>query len=255
MLHGEPSWSYLYRKMIPILVAAGHRARRARSRRLRPLRQARASATTTPTSATSTGCAAVLEALDLRDITLVGQDWGGLIGLRLVAEHPDRFARVVAANTFLPTGDTRPRRGVPRLAEVLAGGRRSSTSARIVQGGCTTSCRPRSSPPTTRRSPTNATRRARGSSRCWCRRRPTTRRRRRTARRGRSLRQLDEAVPYRLQRRGPDHARRRRVLQATIPGAKGQPHTTIAGGGHFLQEDKGEELARVVVDFVQSTPR
>ena len=49
---------------------------------------------------------AVIEALDLRDITLVCQDWGGLIGLRLVAEEPDRFARLVAANTFLPTGDS-----------------------------------------------------------------------------------------------------------------------------------------------------
>src|SRR5258708_10094193 len=52
--------------------------------------------------------AALFDALDLHDITLVCQDWGGLIGLRLVGEHPDRFARVVAANTFLPTGDTPP---------------------------------------------------------------------------------------------------------------------------------------------------
>src|SRR2546423_11852655 len=52
--------------------------------------------------------AALLDRLGLADITMVGQDWGGLIGLRLVAEHPDRFARVVAANTFLPTGDNDP---------------------------------------------------------------------------------------------------------------------------------------------------
>jgi len=51
--------------------------------------------------------AALFDQLDLRDLTLVGQDWGGLIGLRLVAENPDRFARVVAANTGLPTGDRR----------------------------------------------------------------------------------------------------------------------------------------------------
>src|SRR4029077_8666703 len=49
--------------------------------------------------------ALAFDVLDLRGVTLVGQDWGGLIGLRLVAETPDRFARVVAANTGLPTGD------------------------------------------------------------------------------------------------------------------------------------------------------
>ena len=47
----------------------------------------------------------LLRQLNLTDITLVCQDWGGLIGLRLVADHPDRFAAVVAANTGLPTGD------------------------------------------------------------------------------------------------------------------------------------------------------
>src|SRR5439155_14334312 len=49
--------------------------------------------------------AALFNELDLRDVTLLGQDWGGLIGLRLVAENPDRFARVVAANTGLPDGN------------------------------------------------------------------------------------------------------------------------------------------------------
>ena len=68
--------------------------------------------------------AALFDELDLSDVTLVGQDWGGLIGLRLVAEHPDRFRRVVAANTGLPTGDTRHGRGLPGLAEVLPGGAR-----------------------------------------------------------------------------------------------------------------------------------
>ena len=64
---------------------------------------------------------ATVEALDLRDITLVCQDWGGLIGLRLVAKMPGRFARVVAANTFLPTGDRDPGEAFHRLEAVLAG--------------------------------------------------------------------------------------------------------------------------------------
>ena len=105
LLHGEPSWSFLYRSMIPVLTAAGLRvvapdlvgfgrsdkpadlADYSYARHVEWMRQA------------------LFDGLGLTDLTLVGQDWGGLIGLRLVAEHPDRFSRVVVANTFLPTGD------------------------------------------------------------------------------------------------------------------------------------------------------
>jgi haloalkane dehalogenase len=80
----------------------------------------------------------VFDHLDLRDVTLVGQDWGGLIGLRLVAENPDRFARVVAANTGLPTGDFdmpeiwwQFRRAVP--GRVLQGGAARDADARADQ--------------------------------------------------------------------------------------------------------------------------
>ena len=106
MLHGEPTWSFLYRRMIPILVAAGHRVicpdlvgfgrsdkptRREDHTYARHVEWMRALA---------------FDVLDLRRVTFVGQDWGGLIGLRLAAEHPDRFSRIVVANTGLPTGDT-----------------------------------------------------------------------------------------------------------------------------------------------------
>ncbi|MGB8386801.1 haloalkane dehalogenase, partial [Mycobacterium sp.] len=105
MLHGEPSWSYLYRKMIPILVAAGHRVicpdlvgfgrsdkptRREDHSYARHVEWMRALA---------------FDVLDLHNVTLVGQDWGGLIGLRLAAEHPERFSRLVVANTGLPNGE------------------------------------------------------------------------------------------------------------------------------------------------------
>ena len=108
LLHGEPSWSYLYRNMIPVLVDAGlrvvapdlvgfGRSDKPTPRRrvhLRPPRRM--------------GAPLLFDQLDLSAVNLVCQDWGGLIGLRLVGEHPDRFARVVAANTFLPTGDAAP---------------------------------------------------------------------------------------------------------------------------------------------------
>src|ERR1043165_1277482 len=105
LLAGEPSWSFLYRKVIPVLAGAGLRALAAglvgfgRSDK--------------PAEVGDHSFARHVEwirglafdHLDLRGLTIVGQDWGGLIGLRLVAENPGRFARVVAANTGLPTGD------------------------------------------------------------------------------------------------------------------------------------------------------
>src|SRR5438045_5614641 len=104
-MHGEPTWSYLYRTVIPVLTGAGLRA-------VAPDlvgfgRSDKPSEVSDHSYARHVEWmrAFAFDALDLRDVTLVGQDWGGLIGLRLVAEHPSRFARVVAANTGLPTGD------------------------------------------------------------------------------------------------------------------------------------------------------
>src|SRR5437763_12809503 len=106
LLHGEPSWCFLYRKMIPTLVAAGLRCIAPDligfGRSDKPTDRA----DYTYARHVEWMRAAVFDALDLHDVTLVCQDWGGLIGLRLVAEHTDRFARVVAANTLLPPGDT-----------------------------------------------------------------------------------------------------------------------------------------------------
>jgi haloalkane dehalogenase len=108
MLHGEPSWSFLYRKMIPVLTAAGLRC-------IAPdlVGFGRSDKPTERSDYTYARHvewmrAALFDALDLRAVNLVCQDWGGLIGLRLVGEHPDRFARVTAANTFLPTGEQPP---------------------------------------------------------------------------------------------------------------------------------------------------
>jgi haloalkane dehalogenase len=136
LLHGEPSWSYLYRTMIPVLTAAGHRAVASDlvgfGRSDKPVQRGDYTY-----QRHVDWMRAAVEALDLRDITLVGQDWGGLIGLRLVAEMPDRFARVVAANTFLPTGDQDPgpafhrwRRYSQETPHFHGGG--------IVKGGCVT---------------------------------------------------------------------------------------------------------------------
>ena len=196
----------------------------------------------------------LFDRLDLRDVTLVGQDWGGLIGLRLVGEHPDRFARVVAANTFLPTGDTNP-------GEAFFAWQRFSQEVEVFPTGGhrqrrlrQPTWRPRSGRPTTRPFPDESYKagaRAVPHARAVAARRPGPRRQRgRLGGPGR----LRPPLPVRLQRQRPHHRGADRTLKERIAGAQGQPHTTIAGGGHFLQEDWGEELAQVVVDFVASTP-
>lgn len=100
-LHGQPSWSYLYRKMIPIFVAAGHRVIAPDFIGFGKSDKPTAQANYTYANHVA-WLKALIEGIDLSDITLVCQDWGGLIGLRTAAENPDRFARIVAANTGLP---------------------------------------------------------------------------------------------------------------------------------------------------------
>ncbi|MFP8874250.1 MAG: haloalkane dehalogenase, partial [Myxococcota bacterium] len=118
MLHGEPSWSYLYRSMIPVAVAAGRRVIAPDligfGKSSKPIRLA--------DYTYDRHCDWVqsfIEGLDLREITLVGQDWGSLIGLRLAAELEDRFAAVVIGNGGLPGGEGRSA-GRPGLFNALA---------------------------------------------------------------------------------------------------------------------------------------
>ena len=105
LLHGEPSWSFLYRHVVRVLTESGIRCvvpdLVGFGRSDKPVHQADYSYARLVEWTREL----VFDHLDLREVTLVGQDWGGLIGLRLVAENPDRFAGVVAANTGLPTGD------------------------------------------------------------------------------------------------------------------------------------------------------
>ncbi len=100
-LHGQPTWSYLYRKMIPIFAAARHRVLAPDlvgfGRSDKPVRQE------DYTYARHVAwLGAWIDALDLRDVTLLAQDWGGLVGLRALSERPERFARIAIANTGLP---------------------------------------------------------------------------------------------------------------------------------------------------------
>jgi haloalkane dehalogenase len=195
-----------------------------------------------------------VDAIGLSGITLVGQDWGGLIGLRLVAEHPECFARVVAANTFLPTGDGAP-------SDAFLNWRKYSQETpdfrvgRIVFGGCahpladdvvaaydapfpddTSKAGARQFPVLVPISPDDPA--AEANRRAW-----------------EVLSTFDKPFLTAFSDKDAITAGGDRGLQSRVPGCAGQPHTTITDAGHFLQEDKGEELAQVIVDFVRATPR
>ncbi len=248
LLHGEPSWSYLYRVVIRDLVAAGRRVvapdligfgqsdkptdRRdyTYARHVEWMRQL------------------LFDRLDLTDVTVFGQDWGSLIGLRLVAEHPERVARVAIGNGGLPTGDE-------RVPEAFTAWREFSQSAptlpigHIVAGGCQRTLAPEEVAAYDAPFPDESYKEG--------------------------AREFPRLVPI-----GPDdpahdaNVRAWAVLSAwtkpflccfsdgdaitrgadrrfieLVPGTAGQPHTTIEGAGHFLQEDRGPELARVLVSF------
>jgi haloalkane dehalogenase len=248
LLHGEPSWSYLYRTMIPVFVAAGHRVVAPDlvgfGRSDKPA--ARGDYTYQRHVDWVTG---FLDALGLRDITLVCQDWGGLIGLRVAAEQPARFARVVAANTALPTGDE-------RMSEAFFAWREFSqtsptfTISSVVRSGCARPLAPdalagydapfpderyksgaRQFPmlvPTSPDDPASAPNRA-----AWA-----------------ALSRWTKPFLTAFSDGDPITRHVDRAMRERIPGCAGQPHATIAGAGHFLQEDKGDELAAVVVAWM-----
>jgi len=248
MLHGEPSWSYLYRKMIPILVAAGHRVicpdlvgfgrsdkptRREDHSYARHVEWMRALA---------------FDVLDLHDVTLVGQDWGGLIGLRLAAEHPERFARLVVANTGLPNGEQ-------PMAEVWWRFRKAiQTTPKLeigwfVQSGCRQQMSdearagydapfpddeycagPRAMPGLVPTSPDDPAAAANKSAWAKLSVSPTP-----------MLVAFSDSDPI----TGPMAA----IFAREMRGAQGIDHPVVRGAGHFLQEDAGEELANHIVEF------
>lgn len=248
MLHGEPSWSYLYRKMIPPFAAAGYRALAPDligfGRSDKPVRRADYSY-----QAHVDWVGDWIEALDLRDITLVCQDWGSLIGLRLAVEMDARFARVVVANGFLPTA----RHAMPAAFRLWQNFARFSPwfpIGRIVDSGCRETLSPEVRAAYDAPFPSA---KYKAGARQFPRLVPT--------------REDDPAVPAnrtawdawgRWQKpfltlfasgdpitRGAD-----RVLQSHIPGAAGQPHDIVRKAGHFIQEDRGEELAQRIIDWL-----
>ncbi len=251
MLHGEPTWSFLYRKMIPPVTEAGNRV-------IAPDligfgRSDKPASTDTHTYAFHVAAIkSLIEELDLRNITLVGQDWGSLIGLRVAAENPGRFARILIANGALPTGAGGPGPGfsnwlanVNRMNE--AGdmpvgnivGRNQGVDIVAAYDAPFPDPRYKAGPlvmpllvPIQAEQPGAAENRA-----AW-----------------EVFSNWQKPFLTAFSDGDPVTAGGHRVFQERIPGARGQNHTTIEGAGHFLQETKGEELAEVVIQFIEDNP-
>ncbi len=252
LMHGEPTWCFLYRHVIPTLVDAGHRVVApdlvGMGRSDKPTEQS----DHTYARHVEWMRQALFDRLDLRDITYFGQDWGALIGLRLVAADPDRCARVAIGNGGLPTGHG------PASEAFLAWQRYSQETehfpvGRIIDGGCTTALPPdvvaaydapfpddshkaavRIFPtlvPTSSDDPATPDQEA-----AW-----------------RVLEAFDKPFLLCFSDSDPITRGGDAPFLAKVPGARGQAHTTIEGGGHFLQEDRGPELAGVLADFIAAT--
>lgn len=247
LLHGEPSWSYLYRKMIGPLADAGFRVLApdligfGRSDKL-----AEQSAYTYQRHVD--WVETWLLDLDLRKITLFAQDWGGLIGLRLVGIHPDRFHRVVASNTGLPDGEHQPTEEFMKWRE-FASNAPHFPIGKIMQNSTVTElpddviaayeapfpddsymAAARIFPSLVPISPDDPA--VPGNRGAWEVLRGWTRP---------FLTAFSDSDPI---TRGGE-----RPFQKLIPGARGRRHVTIEGAGHFVQEDKGEELAELLIRF------
>lgn len=249
LMHGEPTWSYLYRKMIPVFMQAGVRVIAPDlvgfGRSDKPAK--RADYTYHHHVQWMT---AWMEANELQGVTLFCQDWGSLVGLRMVAELPDRFDRIVLANGGLPTGET-PLPWAFKLWRAFSMFSPWFPIGRIVNAGCVTSLSPQevaaydapfpsakfrvaarvfpSLVPATPQDPEFE-----HNQRAWA-----------------LFRNWHKPFLTLFSDRDPITRGGYKVWQADVPGAQGQPHQKTRGAGHFLQEDQGEWLAHAVLKFMR----
>lgn len=252
LLHGEPSWSYLYRKMIPVITAAGLRAVAPDLVGFGRSDKPAAREDYTYQRHVDWVRELVVGHLGLTGATLVGQDWGGLIGLRLVAEHPDRFDRVVAANTFLPTGDRDP--GPAFLAwQRFSQETPEFPVGRIVRAGCVTDLPDEVVAAYDAPFPDEAYKAGARQFPVLVPTRPDDPAAAPNRRAWEVLARWEKPFLCAFSDGDPITRGADAVFRKLVPGTAGQPHVTTEGAGHFLQEDKGEELARVVVAFIEAT--
>ncbi len=260
MLHGEPTWSYLYRKMVPPIVEAGYRTivpdLIGFGRSDKP-----AEVSTHSYAFHVENISAFVAAKSLSNITLVCQDWGSLIGLRVAAENPQCFARIVLANGGLPTGDDGASEAFmkwraaaekmqaagfmpigklisrdpanpdsePKFGEeIIAANDAPFPNGKYMAG-------PLAMPLLVPISPENPA--AVANRAAWD-----------------VLKQWQKPFLTAFSDGDPITAGGEKVFQKLVPGARSQAHVTISGGYHFLQEDKGAEFAAEVIKFMRDNP-
>ena len=246
LMHGEPSWSYLYRHIIPRL-SGKHRVLApdligfGRSDKL-------ADKADYSYEKHVAWMSDWLVGLDLKNITLFCQDWGGLIGLRLVAAFPERFARVIVANTGLPTGSgmsegfsrwleiSQAMPSFPAGAFVNMGSGRTLSDEEIAAYDApypdeSYKVMARIFPTFVPITPEHAS--VAENKAAWT-----------------VLEAFDKPFLTAFSDADPVTRGGERAFQERVPGAKGQAHVTIEGGGHFLQEDKPAEIADLIEKFI-----
>ncbi len=249
LLHGEPTWSFLYRKVVPVLLEAGLRVVAPDlvgfGRSDKPTQEA----DYTYARHVEWMRDALFDQLGLTDVVLFGQDWGGLVGLRLVAENPERFRAVCASNTGLPDG-TRSMGETWQRFKAFVQATPDLPIGFLVTSGCADGlpddvaaayeapfpdasykAGARVFPlliPQTLDDPATPAQDA-----AWA-----------------VLEAFDKPFLCAFSDSDPITGGGDRVLLARIPGTKGQPHTTIAGGGHFVQEDRGEQVGAVLATWI-----
>lgn len=269
MVHGEPTWSYLYRKLVPVFVAAGLRAIAVDL-----IGFGRSDKPTKPSHYSFANHIAWLRdlvvGLDLRGITAIGQDWGGPIGLGVLAREPDRFARVVAANTILHTAE-------PALAGRLAwaahasGEHDSTVNAALLDWMHTThrlvdfDASPSVAGATVRGVAPDVLRAYdapfpsewhKAGMRQFSVLIPVTRTDvgcQINLETWRALARFERPFLTLFSDSDPPTRGWERIFAERVPGARGQPHAILERAGHFWQEDCGEEAAQRIVDWIRST--
>jgi len=248
-MHGEPSWSYLYRKMIPLLAAGGARVIAPDLVGFGKSDKPSEKSDYTYARHVAWMQEAIIDHLDLHDATFFGQDWGGLVGLRLVAENPGRFARVIIGNTGLPTGDHAPSdafmawQNFSQTTEVFDIGflLNSATNTELSEDEIAGYNAPfpddtykqgarifPSLVPTTPDDPAAKANRA-----AW-----------------EVFRQWDKPLVCCFSDSDPVTAGGDKPFLVLVPGAQGQPHVTVENAQHFFQEDAAPQLAQIILDAI-----
>ncbi len=248
-MHGEPSWSYLYRKMIPPMVEAGLRVIAPDLVGFGKSDKPSEKSDYTYARHVAWMQEAIVDHLDLTDATFFGQDWGGLVGLRLVAENPERFARVIIGNTGLPTGEHPPSdafmqwQKFSQTTPVFDIGflLNSATVTELSEGEIAAYDAPfpddtykegarifPSLVPTSVEDPAVPANKA-----AW-----------------EVFKKWDKPLICCFSDSDPVTAGGDKPFLALVPGAAGQPHVTVQNAHHFFQEDAAPQLAQIIIDAV-----